>query len=414
MPVDLAVIGLGRLGLPLGRAATAAGIATLGFDTDARTVAALSAGRPPADGPLTPAELRRMLAGGFRATSDPDTLRRARTIAICVATPAPQHPDPDRGPVEAAARTLAPRLRPRSTVLLESSAYPGTTEEFLRPLLEQGSGLRAGRDFHLACAPNRIGPDEQPPGDTGAPRVVGGLTAGCTESAAAFYRRITHRVVRARGPREAETVHLLESHYRQVNTALANEMALFCHDTGVDLWEVLRCAETGPFGFRALRPGVGGHGAQTAPLTHRGPGRPPRLVELARRINHGMPGYVVDRCADLLNERGKALRGARIVLLGVARRPDAGDEQGALARQIAERLMSLGSQLSYHDPYVPHWRVGGRPVPRAEPLVEAAAAADLTLLLRHHRGYDLQVLTAKTELLLDTQGATPAGTAHRL
>ncbi|RLU83999.1 UDP-N-acetyl-D-glucosamine dehydrogenase [Streptomyces griseocarneus] len=427
MPADLAVIGLGHLGLPLARAATAAGLATVGYDPDPHTVAELTAGRLPSEGgdaSLTAADVRRMLAAGFRPTTDDAELGRVRTAVICAPTRPGEDGALDMTPVGDAARALAARLRPHTTVLVESAVYPGTTEEYLRPLLEAGSGLRAGRDFHLAYSPSRVDPGNRGHGYATIPKVLGGLTSACTEAAAAFYGRLCEKVVRARGPREAEAVRILEANYRHVNIALANEMAVFCHDIGVDIWDVVRCAETKPFGFQAFRPGpgVGGHGLPVDPnylpecLVYRGRslGYPLRMVELAQEVNGRMPRYVTQRCATLLNEHGKSARGARVLLLGVTYKADTGDQEGAPAREIASRLMELGAQLSYHDPYVPQWRVLERPVPRADCLYEAAAEADLTVLLQHHRTYDLQGLAVKAQLLLDTRGATPAGAAHRL
>ncbi|MGW4158368.1 nucleotide sugar dehydrogenase [Streptomyces sp. NPDC004788] len=417
MPADLAVIGLGHHGLPLAQAATAAGVDTIGYDTEPRPVAELAAGRPPVDGSLTAAEIRRMLSAGFRPTTDPAELGRVRTAVICAPTPPAPDGALDLGAVTAAARALAARLRPHTTVLLESPVPPGTTEGLLRELLETGSGLRAGRDFHLAYSPGRLDPGSRAPGGardfSATPKVIGGLTPACTESAAAFYGRLTDKVVRARGPREAETVKLLETNFRHVNIALVNEMAVLCHELGVDLWDVIRCAETKPFGFHAFRPGpgVGGHGV---PVDTIGAHRPLRLVELAGQVNERMPGYVVQRSATLLNEHGKSARGARVLLLGVTYKPDLADRQGSPADEIARRLMDLGAAVSYHDPYVPDWRVRELPVPRADSLYEAAAHADLTILLQHHRTYDLQGLAVKAQLLLDTRGATPAGAAHRL
>ncbi|MBO0651942.1 nucleotide sugar dehydrogenase [Streptomyces triculaminicus] len=422
MPADLAVIGLGHLGLPLAQAATAAAIATVGYDTDPRRVAELRAGRVPSevcDGSLTAAGIRRMLSAGFRATTEDAELGRVRTAVICAPTRLGEDRALDLSPIGEAARALAARLRPRTTVLLESAVYPGTTEDYLRPILEEGSGLRAGKDFHLAYSPSRLDPGNREYGYTNTPKVIGGLTPACTEAAAAFYGRICERVVRARGPREAEAVKVLETNYRHVNIALANEMAVFCHDIGVDLWDVVRCAETKPFGFQAFRPGpgVGGHGVPIDPnyISYRGRslGYPLRMVELAQEVNGRMPRYVIQRCATLLNEHGKSARGARVLLLGVGYKADLGDQEGSPAREIAARLTEMGAQLRYHDPHVPQWRVLGQPVPRADCPLEAAAAADLTVLLQHHRSYDLQGLTVKAQLLLDTRGASPAG-AHRL
>ncbi|MER6311402.1 nucleotide sugar dehydrogenase [Streptomyces sp. NPDC001657] len=415
MPADLAVIGLGHLGLPLAQAATTAGIGTLGYDPDPHAAT---------DGPLTATELRRLLAAGFRTTADPTALGRVRTAVICAPTPLGEDRALDLSAVAGAARTLAAQLRPHTTVILESSAYPGTTEEFLRPLLEAGSGLTAGRDFHLAYSPGRHDPGNRTHHYANTPKVIGGLTPACTEAAATFYGRLTDKVVRARGPREAETAKLLETNYRHVNIALMNEMAVFCHDIGVDLWDVIRCAETKPFGFQSFRPGpgVGGHAPAVDPnsLTERGsyPSLPLpiplRMVELAQEVNGRMPHYVIQRCATLLNEHGKSARGARILLLGVTYKPDVADQTGSPAWEIAARLRELGAHVTYHDPHVPHWTVHGRPVPRADSLYDAASAADLTLLLQHHRTYDLQGLSVKAQLLLDTRGATPTGAAHRL
>ncbi|GGU91657.1 UDP-N-acetyl-D-glucosamine dehydrogenase [Streptomyces litmocidini] len=413
MPADLAVIGLGHHGLPLAQAASAAGIDTIGYDTDPRPAAELAAGRSPVDGSLTAPEIRRMLSGSFRPTTDPAELGRVRTAVLCAPTPLGPDRTLDLTAVTDAARALAARLRPHTTVLLESPVPPGTTEGLLRETLETGSGLRAGRDFHLAYSPGRLDPGSRTHGYAGTPKVIGGLTPACTESAAAFYGRLTDKVVRARGPREAETVKLLETNFRHVNIALVNEMAVLCHELGVDLWDVIRCAETKPFGFQAFRPGpgVGGHGV---PVDTVGAHRPLRLVELAGQVNERMPQYVVQRAATLLNEHGKSARGARILLLGITYKPDLPDRQGSPADEIARRLMDLGAAVSYHDPHVPDWRVRELPVPRADSLYEASAHADLTVLLQHHRTYDLQGLSVKAQLLLDTRGATPAGAAHRL
>ncbi|MFJ9678278.1 nucleotide sugar dehydrogenase [Streptomyces sp. NPDC101194] len=420
MPADLAVIGLGHLGLPLAQAAVAAGVQTVGYDTDPRAYAELSAGHTPVEGSLTASDVRRMLSGGFRPTTDPAELGRVRTAVICAPTPLGADRTLDLTAVGEATRALAARLRPHTTVLLESAVRPGTTESYVLPLLEEGSGLRAGRDFHLAYSPSRLDPGNRTHVYTNTPKVIGGLTPACTESAAAFYGRLTDKVVRARGPREAEMTKVLETNFRHVNIALVNEMAVLCHDLGVDLWDVIRCAETKPFGFQPFRPGpgVGGHGVPVdpgcLPYNGRTPGHPLRMVSLAQEINDRMPQYVIQRCATLLNEHGKSVRGARVLLLGVTYKPDLADQEASPAQEVATRLMDMGAQIGYHDPHVLDWRVRDLPVPRADSLYEAASSADLTVLLQHHRTYDLQGLAVKAQLLLDTRGATPAGAAHRL
>ncbi|MFD8591281.1 nucleotide sugar dehydrogenase [Streptomyces sp. NPDC059637] len=418
MPADLAVVGLGHAGLPIARAAAARGIHVIGHDTDRTTVDELNSGRAPS-GVLDRAEVRRMLAGGFRATTDPAVLGKVRTVVICVPTPPGEDRVLDLGRLEAAARTLAAHLSPRTTVVLESPVYPGTTEEFLRPLLET-SGLRCGSGFHLAYSPSRVDPGNRRYDVANTPKVIGGATPACTEAAAAAYGRFVEKVVRARGTREAETVTLLENNFRHVNIALVNEMAVLCHDIGVDLWDVVRCAETKPFGFQSFRPGpgVGGHGVAVDPdylaPRVRTLGHPLRMVGVAQEVNERMPRYVVQRSATLLNEDGKSVRGARILLLGVTYKADHPDRHRSPAVDVGTRLAELGAHLSYHDPHVPQWHLRGQPVPRADSLHEAVAAADLTVLLQHHRTYDLQGLAAKARLLLDTRGATPAGAAHRL
>lgn len=411
MPADLAVIGLGHLGLPLAQAAVAAGVGTVGYDPRPHRP---GGGHPEPAAGVTAADVRRMLSAGFRTVDDPAELGRVRTAVVCSPTPPGPDGTPDLTALTEAARVLASRLRPHTTVILESAVPPGTTDGVLRPLLEDGSGLRAGRDFHLAHSPSRTDPGTRDRGYAAAPKVIGGLTPACTESAAAFYGRLTDKVVRARGLREAETVKVLETNFRHVNIALVNEMAVLCHDLGIDVWDVIRCAETKPFGFQAFRPGpgVGGHGTPLDPGP--APGRGLRMVGLAADINSRMPRYVIQRCATLLNEHGKSARGARVLLLGVTYKPDLADLQGSPAAEVACRLRDMGAQVSYHDPHVPDWRVQEVPVPRADSLYEAAARADLTVLLQNHRTYDLQGLAVKAQLLLDTRGATPVGAAHRL
>ncbi|WP_197371961.1 nucleotide sugar dehydrogenase, partial [Streptomyces clavuligerus] len=368
----------------------------------------------------TPADIRRMVSGGFRTVTDPAALGRVRTAALCAPTPLGPDRALDLGPLTEATRALAARMRPYTTVVVESAVQPGTTEAVLRPILEEGSGLRAGRDFHLAYSPGRVDPGRRSHDYARTPKVIGGLTPACTEAAAAFYGRLTEKVVRARGLREAETVKVLETNFRHVNIALVNEMAVLCHDLGIDLWDVIRCAETKPYGFQSFRPGpgVGGHTVPldpgTLPYSGRTPGHPLRMVGLAQEINDRMPQYVIQRCATLLNEHGKSARGARVLLLGVTYKPDLPDLAGSPATTVARRLMELGAAVSYHDPHVPHWRVHEQPVPRADFVYETAAEADLTVLLQPHRTYDLQGLAVKAQLLLDTRGVVPSGAAHRL
>jgi nucleotide sugar dehydrogenase len=407
---DLVVVGLGYVGLPLARAATAAGLRVVGLDRVPSVVEGLNAGRSHVDD-LTDAEVRAMRARGFEAVGRPEVIAGAAAVVICVPTPLTAHGAPDLGAVHAAVDDIAAHLRPGTLVVLESTTYPGTTEEVVRPRLEAG-GLRAGTDFHLAFSPERIDPGNPAYGLENTPKVVGGVTADCAKAARALYERFVARVVEAKGTREAEMAKLLENTYRHVNIALVNEMSMFCREIGVDLWDAIRCAATKPFGFAPFHPGpgVGGHCIPIDPnyLSYkvRSLGIPFRFVELAQEINQRMPVHVVNRAADLLNDTGKAVRGSRVLLLGVTYKPDISDQRESPALAVAERFRARGADLAYFDPHVPSWSVGGVPVERAGDYLAAAAEADLTVLLQPHREIDPGLLADRARLLFDTRGAT--------
>ncbi|MEU1056152.1 nucleotide sugar dehydrogenase [Streptomyces sp. NPDC005876] len=407
---DLVVVGLGYVGLPLARAATAAGLRVVGLDRGPRVVEGLNAGRSHVDD-VTDAEVRAMRARGFEAAGRPGVIAAAAAVVICVPTPLTAHGVPDLGAVHAAVDDIAAHLRPGTLVVLESTTYPGTTDEVVRPRLEAG-GLRAGTDFHLAFSPERIDPGNPDHGLENTPKVVGGITPDCAKAARALYERFVARVVEARGTREAEMAKLLENTYRQVNIALVNEMSMFCRQLGVDLWDAIRCAATKPFGFAPFHPGpgVGGHCIPVDPayLSYkvRSLGIPFRFVELAQEINQRMPAHVVDRAAELLNDAGKAVRGSRVLLLGVTYKADVSDRRESPAPAVAERLRARGADLAYFDPYVPHWSAGGVPVERTGDYLAAAAEADLTVLLQSHREIDPGLLADRARLLFDTRGAT--------
>ncbi|WP_067488888.1 nucleotide sugar dehydrogenase [Actinomadura hibisca] len=409
--MDLVVIGLGYVGLPLVREACRAGLAVGGLDLDARVVAGLEAGRSHIDD-VSDAEVGAMLAAGFTPTADEAVLDGARAVVVCVPTPLSEEGGPDLAAVRGAARTIAARLAPGALVVLESTTYPGTTEEVLRPILEE-SGLVAGVDFHLAFSPERIDPGNPHYGLRNTPKIVGGLTPACASAAAAFYGKIVDRVVQARGTREAEMAKLLENTYRHVNIALVNEMAVFCNELGIDLWDAIDCASTKPFGFQAFRPGpgVGGHCIPIDPnyLSYkvRSLGYPFRFVELAQEINDRMPRYVAERAQQLLNREGRALKGARVLLLGVTYKADIADQRESPARPVARRLARLGADLSFHDPHVEAWQVDGAAVPSAGPdLAAALRGADLAIVLADHACYDAATLSEHAPLLFDSRGAT--------
>ena len=407
--MDVVIIGLGYVGLPLAQEAVLAGLRVTGLDIRQATVDGLNAGRSHVDD-LSDADIAAMLAGGFRAVTNVAGIAGTGpdVIVICVPTPLSESDGPDLTAVRAATETAATLVRPGCTVILESTTYPGTTDEIVRPVLEKASGLSAGIGFHLAFSPERIDPGNETYGIRNTPKVVGGITPACTEAAADFYGQVCDTVVRAKSAREAEMAKLLENTYRHVNIALVNEMAIFCHELGVDLWDAIRCAATKPFGFQAFYPGpgVGGHCIPIDPnyLSYKVRAElnyPFRFVELAQEINSRMPGYVVDRAAELLNTHAKPLNGARVLLLGVTYKRDIADQRESPARPIARKLLQRGAALSYHDPFVDNWQVDGRDIPRA---ASPVTPADLTILLQAHTSYDLADIAAKSRLLFDTRG----------
>ncbi|MGC5009568.1 nucleotide sugar dehydrogenase [Streptosporangium sp. DT93] len=410
---DLAVIGLGYVGMPLAKEATAAGLRVVGLDLDPDKVEALNAGRSYIDD-LTDADLEHMLAAGFTATLDETVLSDSAAVVICVPTPLDEDHRPDLSSVEGATGTVARNLRAGTLVVLESTTWPGTTDEVARPILET-SGLTAGTDFHLAFSPERIDPGNPKYGLRNTPKVVGGYTPACRERAVAFYARFVEQVVPVSGTREAEMAKLLENTYRHVNIALVNEMAIFCDELGVDLWESIEAAATKPFGFQKFLPGpgVGGHCIPVDPsylsYTVRKLGYPFRFVELAQEINERMPSYVVARVQRLLNRQRKPVNGSRVVLLGVTYKPDIADERETPALPVARALLELGAELVFVDPYVKEWRVDDVQVTREEDLATAVAEADVTLLLQQHAAFDLSVVEDHGKLVLDTRGVLAEG-----
>ncbi len=411
------VIGLGYVGLPLAQEATRRGLDVTGFDISPRTVDGLNAGRSHVDD-LSDDDIASMLATGFRATSDLAEAGDPDVIVICVPTPLSESDGPDLTAVRAATETAGKLVRQGSTVILESTTYPGTTEEIVRPMLETVSGLTAGTGFSLAFSPERIDPGNGVYGIRNTPKVVGGITPDCTEAAAAFYSQVCDTVVKAASAREAEMAKLLENTYRHVNIALVNEMAVFCHELGIDLWDSIRCAATKPFGFQAFYPGpgVGGHCIPIDPnyLSYKVRAElsyPFRFVELAQEINSRMPSYVVDRGAELLNRDAKAMNGARVLLLGVTYKKNIADQRESPARPIARKLLARGAVLSYHDPHVSSWSLDDVSVPRA---ASPDAEADLVILLQAHDAYDVPALATKARLFLDTRGVLEGETSRTI
>lgn len=421
MSVDLVVLGLGYVGLPLAREAALAGLKVAGFDPHRGVIDGLNSGVSHVDD-LSDADIEEMVTAGFHATDDILELAGAQVAVICVPTPLSAAGGPDLSAVMAATRSVASILRTGMTVVLESTTYPGTTDGPVRELLEE-TGLKAGTDFHLAFSPERIDPGNTKYGMKNTPKVVGGIDKESTEKAADFYAQFVDTVVKGEGTREAETAKLLENTYRHVNIALVNEMARFCHELGIDLWNVIDLAKTKPFGFQAFYPGpgVGGHCIPIDPnyLSHRVKeelGYPFRFVELAQEVNVMMPHYVAQRAQDLLNDKSIAINGATVLLLGVTYKPDIADQRESPAVPLALSLERKGARVSFHDPHVSEWNLAdGEQLARVDDLTKAVADADLVVLVQNHREYEIEALANSASLFLDTRGkADRNGAAHRL
>ncbi len=416
---SLVVIGLGYVGLPLAYEAQMSGLQVTGLDVNGEIVESLNKGWSHIDD-ISSEQVGEMRHAGFVAATDPAVIQNAATVVICVPTPLAPGGGPDLTHVEQAAKDVAQNLQPGHLVILESTTYPGTTEEVMIPAL-QTPGLQAGTDFYVAFSPERIDPGNSSFGIRNTPKVVGGVNEDSTERAANFYKKIIDEVIPARGVREAELAKLIENTYRHVNIALMNELVRFCHELDIDLWDAIRCAATKPFGYEAFfpGPGVGGHCIPIDPnyLSHRVKthlGQPFRFIELAQEINDSMPTYVARRAQEMLNHVGKAAKGANVLLLGVTYKADIADKRESPADDVALALENLGANLSYHDPYVAQWLVKGQTYQSQESVKKAADSSDLIILLQAHRDY-IEVDQWPSEVpILDTRGVLTSPSALSL
>jgi UDP-N-acetyl-D-glucosamine dehydrogenase len=410
----VAVVGQGYVGLSLACAAAEAGFQVTGVDVDAERVARLTAGELCVPGVDEGAFRRALATGRLRFAAGDGALAGGEVVCICVPTPVRDH-TPDLSFVEQACRDVAAALAAGALVILESSTYPGTTGELVAPLLE-ASGLRLERDFLLAYSPERIDPGNQEFHLGNTPRIVGGTSAEGTAVAALFYEQMIEKVVTVSSARAAELAKLLENTFRHVNIALVNEMAMLCHDMGIDVWEVIAAAASKPFGFMAFRPGpgVGGHCIPLDPAylawqVRRDAGRQFRILEQAQDVNAQMPGWVAARIGEALNEHAKPLKGARVLVLGVAYKPDVGDVRESPSLGVMAALARRGVKLAFHDPLVATVTVDGRRLARTELTARAVAGADLVALLTPHSDYDLDWLARMAKLLFDARNAFGPG-----
>lgn len=415
----LVIVGQGYVGLPLAQGATQGSHSVTGLDLNQSTVDNLNAGVSHIDD-LSNQDIQAMLRAGYRASADPAVIREADVVVICVPTPLGDGGGPDLTAVIGAAETVAANMSDGTLIVLESTTYPGTTDNLILPILE-ANGMKLDRNFSLAFSPERIDPGNKIYGLKNTPKVVGGASKRSTELAADFYATFIDTVVRVKGAREAETAKLLENTYRHINIALVNEMARFCHDLDIDLWNVIDAAKTKPFGFQAFYPGpgVGGHCIPIDPNylsyeVRRSLGYPFKFVELAEEVNKSMPAYVVSRVQDLLNDAGRALNGSAVLLLGVTYKANIADQRESPATQVAELLMNKGASVSYQDPRVDEWRVGGRNLRSAPHLYDAVESADVVILLQNHVEYEVDTLSNKAAIFFDTRGASTSESAVRL
>jgi UDP-N-acetyl-D-glucosamine dehydrogenase len=415
-----AVVGLGYVGLPLAMELCEAGFRVIGFDVSGAVVEGLSAGRSHIQDVPTAQVARHVASGAFTAATDPARLAKADTVSIAVPTPLAKTRDPDMSYVVAAAETVAAHAHAGMLIVLESTTYPGTTRELLQPRLE-ARGLAIGTDVFLAFSPERVDPGNPTWHTKNTPKVVGGITAECTAIATAFYGATVERVVPVSSPEAAELVKLLENTFRSVNIGLVNEMAIVCDRLGVDVWEVIEAAATKPFGFMKFTPGpgIGGHCIPLDPhylaWKMRSLNYKTRFIDLASEVNSSMPDFVVEKVARALNDDGKAVKGSRVLLLGVAYKRDVDDTRESPALDVLRLLEERGARVAYHDPHVPRFAEDGRTLESVPLDAATLGATDAVVILTDHSGVDYRLVAAHAGLVVDSRHAmrdVPAGRAR--
>ena len=409
----VSVIGLGYVGLSLAVELAKAGIVVRGVDLDLERVSLLNRGESylvdvPAD---TLAPL--VASGRLAASTSFEQASASDAVIICVPTPLRKSKEPDISFILSAVESLLPHLHPGQLMVLESTTYPGTTEEVVLPRL-QANGLVIGSDFFLAFSPERVDPGNKRYTTATIPKVVGGVTPACTELAAALYRQVTQTVFEASSPRVAETAKLLENTFRSVNIALANELAFACRKIGVDPWEVIEAAATKPFGFMPFYPGpgIGGHCIPVDPLylswKVRLTGYEAQFIALADQINRAMPEHVVNLVGEALNDRGQAIRGSGVLVMGVTYKPDVNDIRESPALEIIEMLERKGAVVSYADPFAPQLSIDGSKLTAVEASAANVGAADCVLILTNHTSFDYSMIANRAKLVVDTRNALRA------
>jgi len=412
----IAIVGLGYVGLPLALQFARSGVPVLGVDIDPAKVEALNQSRSYIQHIESSAIAAQVGTGAFEATADFGRIRETNAVIICVPTPLNKNREPDISFITETGKAMAPFLQKGILVVLESTTYPGTTDEDLRAVLEAGSGLKAGVDFHLAFSPEREDPGNPKSKVAEIPKVVGGLTQTCLEKACALYSRAIKTIVPVSSCRAAEATKLLENTFRSVNIALVNELKVVYSAMGIDVWEVINAAKTKPFGFMAFYPGpgLGGHCIPIDPFyltwKAREYGVNTRFIELAGEVNTSMPRLVVERAAEALNSRRRALNGSKILLMGLAYKPNVDDKRESPTFVLMDLLKSRGAEIAYYDPHIPvitptrehaHW-TGLKSVDWNR---ETVAAFDLVLISTDHAAVNYAELGAWAPLIVDSRNA---------
>ena len=403
------VIGLGYVGLPLVVEFAKMGFTVVGIDVQQSKVDAVNRGESYIQDIPTETLAALVKSGKIRATTDFSVLSELDTIDICVPTPLRKTKDPDMSYIVAACQEIARYFHPGMLVVLESTTYPGTTDELVLPMLEAGN-LKVGEDFFLCFSPERVDPGNPKYNTSNIPKVVGGITKACTDMGALFYGQALQKVVAVSSTRVAEMVKLLENTFRMINIGLVNEMALMCDRMGINVWEVIEAAATKPFGFMPFYPGpgLGGHCIPIDPFylswKSKQSGIEARFIELAGYINGQMPHFVVDKVQNALNDHGKPLRGSKIHILGMAYKKDIDDVRESPALDIFHLLKHRGAEMTYSDPLVPHIQMDGARIDATDPEA-AAATADCVVIATDHTGFNYSTIMEKTKLIVDTRNA---------
>jgi UDP-N-acetyl-D-glucosamine dehydrogenase len=408
MKRDVAIVGAGYVGLPLAQVFAEAGQGVVLLDLAADRVAAINRGESYVEDVPSDALARLVDAGLVSATTDYDAVGETDAILIALPTPLSPNREPDLSIVLGAVRKLSERLRAGHLVVLESTTYPGTTRDEVLPILEE-SGLRAGEDFHLAYSPERVDPGRSDWTTKTTPKIVGGVTAACTERACELYRRALDTVIPVSTPEAAELTKLLENIFRSVNIALVNELARLCDRMGLDVWEVVEAAATKPFGFMSFQPGpgLGGHCLPVDPFYLSWKAREfdfyTEFIELAGKVNENMPYFCLEKITRALNAHERSVKGSKVHLLGVAYKADVGDLRESPALKLVELLRAEGANISYHDPHVPELPAYGL---SSTTLSDAIEAADCVAIVTAHSGIDYDRLVERARLVVDFRNAT--------